>query len=226
MIEKVLLFTLTSRQLETYRFAGSVNQKGDPFIMFGGKRYDSMVIEYKRETQTRDSDMRAEITVYNASFEIDGKKYTLADIARQEQWFYGWQLEIKDVYQRFLDAENFISGENPDADHTQGIVESWTMYKVNQLTFNAIQWELSDPLGDIRQPAGTKIYSNICPYVYRGPHCGYNGPPVADKNNKPTNDPLKDACSNTISGCEFRKLPDGSYRGLFFPAASSARDIL
>lgn len=227
MIKKVLLFTLTSKFGDKYRFSSSQNEKMEPFIYFDGDKYDTMVADYKRETQTRDSDMRAEISVHNAPFTDEkGIKTTLSRIAESEKWFYNWSLEVRDVDQRYLDALNFESGENEEADGLQGITQTWTIQKVKALTSMVMTFELGDPMGDLRLPKGTKIYSNICPYQYRGPHCGYTGPAVADKNNKPTTDILKDKCSNTMAGCAFRLLPDGSYRGLMFPAASSARDIL
>ena len=48
-----------------------------------------------------------------------------------------------------------------------------------------------------------------CHWKYRGKGCGYKGRPIADKNDKLTSEFLKDDCSLTIRGCEFR-FPNGN----------------
>lgn len=46
--------------------------------------------------------------------------------------------------------------------------------------------------------------SNVCPWAYRGPECGYTGGPVADVNDEATSNPALDDCSKRVSGCRLR----------------------
>lgn len=61
--------------------------------------------------------------------------------------------------------------------------------------------------------------ANACPWLYRGTECGYDGPPVADYNDSPTTDPLRDVCGKRDTSCRLRfgtysELPFGAFVGV------------
>lgn len=61
------------------------------------------------------------------------------------------------------------------------------------------------------------ITQNFCQWKYRGPECGYTGPPVADGFDRPTNDPALDVCGKRLRSCQIRfanqSLPFGGFPG-------------
>jgi lambda family phage minor tail protein L len=115
---------------------------------------------------------------------------------------------------------------NPTADPTQEMpLDIWFLERRSAETSEVLTWELSSALDfNGRQIPARQIIANSCAWLtrggYRGPYCGYNGPPVATVDDTPTTDPALDRCSGKLKGCRFRfgqngELPYGS-----FPAAS------
>lgn len=91
-----------------------------------------------------------------------------------------------------------------------------------------VKFELSSPLDFAGQqlPRG-QIIANTCRWLtiggYRGPYCGYNGPPVANEYDIITTDATQDKCGGLPRSCKLRfgelaELPYGS-----FPAAGLMR---
>lgn len=84
-----------------------------------------------------------------------------------------------------------------------------------------VSFELASPLNFQNQqlPRG-QIIANSCRWLtiggYRGPYCGYNGPPVADEYDIITTDASKDKCGGRPKSCKLRfgeneQLNYGSY---------------
>lgn len=129
---------------------------------------------------------------------------------------------------KYLDAANFPGG-NPNADPAQELPpDKWFIERRAAETNVSVQFELSSALdfGQVQLP-GRTIIANACAWLarggYRGPYCGYNGPPVADAHDNPTSDPAKDVCGGRLTSCRMRfgennPLPYGS-----FPAAGLLR---
>lgn len=87
---------------------------------------------------------------------------------------------------KFLDAVNFTGGVNDNADPTAAFEED--VYFIDQKSSedkDIVQFTLAaaiDLVG-VQLPRRT-IIQNICTWIYRGPECGYTGPPVADANDQ------------------------------------------
>lgn len=63
-----------------------------------------------------------------------------------------------------------------------------------------------------------QVAANVCPWLYRGPECGYAGGAVAKLDDTPTSDPDEDACGKRLASCELRfgvqqPLPFGGFPG-------------
>lgn len=72
-----------------------------------------------------------------------------------------------------------------------------------------VQFELSSPLDFAgRQLPRGQIIANTCRWLtiggYRGPYCGYNGPPVATEFDVITTDASKDKCGGLPRSCKLR----------------------
>lgn len=85
---------------------------------------------------------------------------------------------------KFLDATNFESGINSDADPTAEF--SRDIYFIDRKSAedrDVVEFELASAcdLEGISLPR-RQIVQNVCQWVYRGSECGYTGPPIYDKN--------------------------------------------
>jgi len=123
------------------------------------------------------------------------------------------------TFARFLDAVNFPNG-NPSADPTQQLPpEIWFIDRKSQQDATVIVFELAAGLdvGTVKLPRRQFIQNN-CPWVYRGPDCGYTGGPVADAFDNPTAVPANDVCGKRLTSCKLRFgataiLPFGGFPG-------------
>lgn len=125
---------------------------------------------------------------------------------------------------RYLDAVNFPDG-NPTADPEQeASADVWYVERRASETKEQVVFELASPIdvGD-RQLPSRNIVVNVCSWLekggYRGPNCGYNGPPVAQIDDSPTDDPVLDVCGGRLTSCwlRFGRNNPISYGG--YPAA-------
>lgn len=137
----------------------------------------------------------------------------------------GAQITTRGTLGKFLDAANFDDG-NPTADPTQEFPSDiWFIERKASEDSEMVQFELSNALdfGGVQLPR-RQIVPNQCAGVeYRGPDCGYAGPPVAKIDDTPTDDPALDRCSHRLSGCKLRNWPGGQLPFGGFPAASLIR---
>ena len=93
------------------------------------------------------------------------------------------------VFARFLDAANWSNNVNPwgTPDPTAAYPqEIWYVNRKTKEDQQAVEWELASlfETDGLRLPR-RQMLSNVCSWKYRDPFtCGYNGAPIADKNNK------------------------------------------
>lgn len=140
----------------------------------------------------------------------------------------GAVLTRRQTLAHYLDAANFEGG-NPEADPLEELPpEVWFIECRSGETKEAVTFELSSPTdyNGVQLPA-RQIVANVCSWLvrggYRGPYCGYNGPPVADEDDIITTDAALDRCGGRVGSCKLRfgehgELPYGS-----FPAAGLVR---
>jgi len=220
MIKKVHLFTLESRFGDKYLFCDSVNAKFDPFIIFDGKKYNFLACKYFDKGGTSTSDRTGEFSLLN----MRNKDVNVGQTVEENGNFLGWRLEVRTIDHKFLDLENFEDIEEITPDNSQGYISTWIVKKRSNLNSRQIDFDLGGALGDLASSCGTKISTDHCPYMYRDAMCGYAGGAVADKLDNPTNDLSKDFCAKRIKSCTMR-FPNQPLPGLFFPAASTAREF-
>src|SRR5690606_749771 len=140
----------------------------------------------------------------------------------------GSRLTRRQTLVQYLDAANF-GGVNPTADPNEHFPdEIWYIERKSGENDEVVEFELASA-ADLNgeQLPGRQIIANACSWIlrggYRGPYCGYAGPPVADINDQPTSDPSKDVCGGRVRSCKMRfgeteELPFGG-----FPAAGLIR---
>ena len=116
---------------------------------------------------------------------------------------------------------------NPTADPNQEFPpEMWFIERKSAEAPEAVEFELASALDFLgKKLPGRQIIAGQCPaeFVYRGENCGYTGPPVADINDVPTDDPLLDRCGKRLRSCKLRQWPDGVLNYGGYPAAGLVR---
>ena len=83
-------------------------------------------------------------------------------------------------------------------------VEQWTIQQKTSHNNLTIGWELSILDLENRYCPGRAYRANYCASQYRGPECGYTGPPVADINDNPVSTMALDACGRKLGSCKLR----------------------
>ena len=175
---------------------GSIFWKGDEFAIWP--------IQAEGFARTSDQQPQPKLAVGN----VDGS-ISLLCLAYED--LLGAKLTRFRTFVKYLDAVNFPGGVNPTADPEQEFPpEVWFIERKSQESREFVEFELSSALDfqNIRLPR-RQIIANQCPWVYRGPYCGYTGPAVADILDQPTSDPLLDNCGKRYQSCKLRIWPDG-----------------
>ncbi|TYG33317.1 phage minor tail protein L [Lonepinella koalarum] len=129
---------------------------------------------------------------------------TITGIAANFGQGVGAKVTRRLVYAQFLDARNFVNGNNK-ADPTQEVVSYYIIEQLKSLDDEQATFELASPAetDNARIPL-LMITSDVCIWQYRSAQCGYTGVPVADEFDNPTSDKKKDKCSHCIRGCKLR----------------------
>lgn len=217
---RVALFELdaTSIGADILRFHAHL-QSGP--IFWQGNQYDPWPIECDGFSRNSGQTPTPSLRVAN----IDG---TITALCLAFDDLVGSRLTRRQTLAQYLDAENF-GGVNPTADPNEHFPdEIWYIDRKAIENNELVQFELASvaDLNGIQLPR-RQIIANACGWIlsggYRGPYCGYVGPPVADINDQPTSDPSKDVCGGRLSSCKLRfganeELPYGG-----FPASGMIR---
>lgn len=135
----------------------------------------------------------------------------------------GATLTRKRTLGQYLDAANF-GGVNPTADPNEHWPDDiWYIERRSGEDKETVEFELSSAMDfNGKQVPGRPCVASRCPFLwiggYRGPYCGYAGPPVAMADDTPTIDPALDKCGGRVSSCKKRfgengELPFGGFPG-------------
>lgn len=139
--------------------------------------------------------------------------------ARQHDDLIGCRVIRKRTFLRYIDASNFPSGMNADADPNQHLEDDvWYVDRKTVENRYIIEWELASAFDvqGVMLPF-RQVIQNSCPWTYRGPECGWTGD-YYDKNDQVTYDSSSDFCAKRMSSCRARKrengvIPFGGYPG-------------
>jgi lambda family phage minor tail protein L len=109
----------------------------------------------------------------------------------------------------------------PDADPDEHWPDDiWYVEQKVSETSEYVDFELSSALDfNGQQLPSRSIVANNCPWLYRGPECGYSGPPVATEYDIITTDAELDACGKRLQSCFMRFGEDNPLPFGGFPAA-------
>ena len=192
-----------------YRFHDGMNGLLKP-VIWQGNRYDPYPVQVTGLSMTaQGASARPKMTFAN----IDG---LLTVINNDYDDALGAIVTRRQVMEQYLDAVNFPDGNN-QADPSREAVQKFVIEQRENSDSDFVTYVLALPTEtDNAQIPARVIQADICPWRYRGQDCGYDGPPVADEKDQPTNDPTKDQCSHKYRGCKLRHssvLPFGGFLG-------------
>lgn len=190
-------------------------------IWWQGEEYRPWPIKADGFARTGDQPPTPKLTVSN----IDGM---ITAICLMFGDMVGARVIRRQTLVKYLDAANFAEG-NPTADPNEHFQdEVWFIERKVSEDKETVEFELTTAIDlNGEQLPARQIIAGVCGALirggYRGPYCGYTGPPVADANDVPTDDPSRDQCSGLVRGCKLRfgadkELPYGG-----FPAAGLLR---
>ncbi|MBD1602073.1 phage minor tail protein L [Pseudomonas typographi] len=125
---------------------------------------------------------------------------------------------------RYLDAVNFPEG-NPEADPDEYFTDDvYTIDQKQGADPATVSFVLKSPLiATDRQLPGRQIVANCCQWLviggYRGTYCAYTGSAYFTDKDVATDDPAKDMCSGTLTGCKLRFGANNQLRYGSYPSA-------
>ena len=144
---------------------------------------------------------------------------SLSALVMQYSDLVGCKLTRKRTFARYLDAVNFTSGVNVNADPNQHLPDDlW--YVEQKMTENKyqIEWELSSvfDLQGVQLPS-RQVIQNSCSWQYKSAECGYTGTNYFDLLDVATTQSL-DLCGKRLDSCKARFgpaaiLPYGGFPG-------------
>ena len=183
-----------------FRFCNEMNERGQP-VVWQGQTYTPMPIMASGFGESSDGPAsRPVLTLSN----VMGMATALIG---EFKGLVGARITRKRTFAKYLDAVNFKSLTNPDADPNSFYNDEF--YFVERKTGEDLEvatFELASVLDleGVLLPRRI-IVNNTCTWTYRnGEDCPYNGPPVADENDTPTNIIERDKCSKKVAGCKLR----------------------
>ncbi|AIJ06986.1 MULTISPECIES: phage minor tail protein L [Edwardsiella] len=190
-------FDLSSIGGDRYFFCNELNHNGEP-VTWQGRQYQPYPIQCSGiEIKGKGATNRPSLAVSNLFGLVTG-------MAEDLQSLVGASVVRRQVYSRFLDAENFPDG-NLEADPEQEAVARYVVEQLTELTAETATFVLSLPTEtDGAVFPGRIMLAEVCAWRYRSDECGYAGPPVADVFDSPTVDPSLDQCSRCPRGCKLR----------------------
>ena len=120
--------------------------------------------------------------------------------------------------QKFLDGVNFSGGTNPSADPTAKFDDDiFYIDRVSKENKQLVEFELTSKLDLMNLQLPARQVVEYCPWVYKGPECGYTGSKYFDANDNSTTQ-ANDVCGKRFNSCKLRfgaanNLPHGGFPG-------------
>lgn len=210
------LDTSDAGEANLFRFHAGVNELGND-IVWNGDTYVRFPAEASGfEKRSSGTLPRPKIKVANVTGLLGALVHELDDLV-------GAKITVTRTFLKYLDAANFADG-NDQADPSQYIDrEIWTVDRKSTENPVFIEFELAAAIDmpECKLPR-RQVIQNTCTWLmiggYRGPYCGYNGGPCANRNDQPVTSMAEDQCGGRLASCklrfgEFEPLPYGGFPG-------------
>ena len=197
-------------------FHPGLNEFGNS-VVWGGQTYTPFPIQIEGiEYDGQGRNSRPTLTVAN----IDGQ---LGTLVRAYKDLNGCKLTHRMTFGRFLDAENFLNGNDDANPAIEFPKEIYIFERKAEETREYIKFELASALDLQGQMLPKRNYNaSYCNHEYGGELCGWNAATAGvyyDATDTVTTIVNNDKCGRRISSCECRwgatsELPYGGFPGV------------
>lgn len=183
-----------------FRFCNQLNERGQPMV-WQGLTYAVMPIMATGFGESSDGPAK------RPTMSISNVLGMATGLIGEFKGLVGARITRKRTFAKYMDAANFVSLTNPNADANSYFPDE--VFFVERKTgedSELVTFELASVLDleGVMLPRRI-IVNNTCTWKYRDPdECPYAGPAVATVNDTATNIMANDMCSKKVSGCQLR----------------------
>lgn len=182
---------------ERVYLCNQTNELGKP-ITFAGIEYLPFPIQGEGFKNSSDGTLeRPNLKVGNLS--------GLITAANRHDYLLGATVYRRLVLAKYLDAVNFASGENQEANSLQVITQRFVIEQLKQLSNAAASFVLALPIDLPSALVPHRIVlSDLCIWQYKGDGCFYRGTKCFTADDAPTDDKKQDVCGKRLRSCKLR----------------------
>ena len=171
-------------------------------IIWQGQTFEPMALEVSGLEMR--SDGKASAPTLSMANNIGGIQGAVSAYCLQFGDFAGAKLKVITTLAKYLDAENFSSG-NTTANPSEKREQIWFIEQKTSENSQQVTFELSNPVDFEGLKIPTRQISNYCNWEYRSEECGYIGSAMFTEKDEPTDNPTLDRCNYRTSGCHCRE---------------------
>ena len=171
-------------------------------IIWQGQTFEPMALEVSGLEMR--SDGKASAPTLSMANNIGGIQGAVSAYCLQFGDFAGVKLKVITTLAKYLDAENFSTG-NPTANPSEKREQIWFIEQKTSENAQQVTFELSNPVDFEGLKIPTRQISNYCNWEYRSEECGYIGSAMFTEKDEPTDNPALDRCNYRTSGCRCRE---------------------
>ena len=171
-------------------------------IVWQGQTFEPMALEVSGLEMR--SDGKASAPTFSMANNIGGIQGTVSAYCLQFGDFAGAKLKVITTLAKYLDAENFSTG-NPTANPSEKREQIWFIEQKTSENAQQVTFELSNPVDFEGLKIPTRQISNYCNWEYRSEECGYIRSAMFTEKDEPTDNPALDRCNYRTSGCRCRE---------------------
>lgn len=171
-------------------------------IIWQGQTFEPMALEVSGLEMR--SDGKASAPTLSMANNIGGIQGAVSAYCLQFGDFAGAKLKVITTLAKYLDAENFSTG-NPTANPSEKREQIWFIEQKTSENAQQVTFELSNPVDFEGLKIPTRQISNYCNWEYRSEECGYIGSAMFTEKDEPTDNPALDRCNYRTSGCRCRE---------------------
>ena len=171
-------------------------------IIWQGQTFEPMALEVSGLEMR--SDGKASAPTLSMANNIGGIQGAVSAYCLQFGDFAGAKLKVITTLAKYLDAENFSTG-NPTANPSEKREQIWFIEQKTSENAQQVTFELSNPVDFEGLKIPTRQISNYCNWEYRSEECGYIGSAMFTEKDEPTDNPTLDRCNYRTSGCRCRE---------------------
>ena len=171
-------------------------------IIWQGETFEPMALEVSGLEMR--SDGKASAPTLSMANNIGGIQGAVSAYCLQFGDFAGAKLKVITTLAKYLDAENFSTG-NPTANPSEKREQIWFIEQKTSENAQQVTFELSNPVDFEGLKIPTRQISNYCNWEYRSEECGYIGSAMFTEKDEPTDNPALDRCNYRTSGCRCRE---------------------